>query len=136
MNIPADTSETQKPEKKGDKKQITLERLRIALEKLQLSRARTGITFILLGFTFYRFFYTRVEAGLKPFLDFPNGRDMGITLIFVGFVALLLGTIQHRKSMAQLKLQYEEMHYSVSLILSYFILLLSLLLLYVVIFRL
>lgn len=136
MNIPTDTADTQQPEKKGDKKQITLERLRIALEKLQLTRAKTGITFLVLGFTFYRFFFSRAEAGLKPLLDFPNGRDVGIVLIFVGFVALLLGTLQHRQSIAKLKRMYAEMHYSVSLLLSYFILFLSLFLLFIVIFEL
>lgn len=136
MNIPANTDDIRKPEKKDGKKQMSLERLRLALEKLQLARAKTTITFIALGFTAYKFFYARIEDGKKPLLDFPNGRDIGLFLIFIGFLVLLLGTVQHRKSLTKLKMQYAEMNYSVSLILSYFILLLSLFLLLAVIFEL
>lgn len=136
MDTLPETDDAQKPGKKNGKKQITLERLRIALEKLQLARAKVCITFIVLGFTFYKFFYARIEAGKRPLMEFPNGRHVGIILIGVGLVSLLLGTIQHRISLADLKQTYKEMVYSVSLILSYFILALALFLLLVVIFEL
>ena len=136
MEIPVNTDDIQKPEKKDGKKQISLERMRLAVEKLQLARAKTTITFIALGFTFYKIFYARIEAGKKPLLEFPNARDVGLFLMFIGFVVLVLSTVQHRKSLAKLKMQYPEMQYSVSLILSYFILLLSLSLLLIVIFEL
>ncbi|HTE31275.1 MAG TPA: DUF202 domain-containing protein [Chryseolinea sp.] len=136
MDTPTNIEEVRKTEGKLGKKQLSFERLRLALEKLQLARAKTTITFIALGFTCYKFFYARIEDHKKPLAEFPNGRHIGMFLIFVGFVILLLSTIQHHKSLAKLKAQYGEMAFSVSLILSYFILLLSVSLLYVVILHL
>ena len=130
------TPDVPKEEKKNGKKQMALERMRLALEKLQLARVKITITFIALGFTSYRFFNSRMEDGKAPLLDFITGRDIGMFLIFVGTVGLTLATYQHIKSLAKLKIKYEGMYFSVSLLTSYFILLLSFVLLAVVIFKL
>lgn len=122
MDISNNPEVIAKPQKEGGKKQITLERLRIALEKLHLARVKVTVTLIALGFTAYKFFYARIEDGKKPLLEFPNGRHIGIFLIAVGFLGLLLATVQHQKSLSRLKIKYKEMHYSLSLLLSYVIL--------------
>ena len=125
-----------KSEKKGSKKMLSLERLRLATERLQLARIRTTLTLVALGFTAYKVFFTRAEAGLQPLLDFPNGRHMGIFLIALGFLSLLLATPQHLKSISKIKAMMEDMPYSLSSVLTYFILLLSLVLFVTVMFRL
>jgi len=125
-----------KPKKKGGKKMITLERLRMATERLQLARIRATLTLIALGFTAYKVFYERLAEGMKPLVDFPNGHHIGMFLISVGFIVLILSTWQHLKSVKKLELLIEDLPYSISSILSYFILLLSLVLFVTVIFKL
>jgi uncharacterized membrane protein YidH (DUF202 family) len=133
---PDDLLKKEKKEKKAKKKRLGLERMRIAVEKLQLARVKVTITFIALGFACYKIFYARIEAGKQPVLDFPNGRDIAIFLIFVGLVILLLATVQHRKRLANLEIQYESMPYSLSSLVSYIVLVLSFSLLLTVILRL
>ena len=128
--------EDTKADKKESKKQFSMERLRLATERLQLARIRTTLTLIALGFTAYKVFYMRMESGQKPLLDFPNGRDIGIFLISIGFLTLALSTVQHVKSVTRLGMVYKDLPYSVSSVLSYFVLALSLVLFVTVIFRL
>jgi uncharacterized membrane protein YidH (DUF202 family) len=135
MDIAKNPDNAPNKEKKKSKKQLSFERMRLALEKLQLARVKTTLTLIALGFTAYKVFYVRMEEGKKPLVDFPNGRDIGMFLIFVGLVILLLSTLQHLRSIAKLKLQYADMQYSLSLLLSYIILALSLSLLLTVVFQ-
>jgi uncharacterized membrane protein YidH (DUF202 family) len=135
---PVDVSiEIPEPEKKkkGDKKVMQLEKVRLSTEKLQLSRVRASLTLMALGFASYKFFYARMQSGQEPLLEFFNGRDLGMIVLSIALGLLIFGTVQHRKSIAALRLRYPTMQYSVSLIISYFILALDLTLLLVMIFR-
>lgn len=125
MNI----QETQKP---GDKQKLRLERHRIALEKLQLSWMKKTLTLSALGFTSYRFFYSRMEAGKAPLFELFDGRSLGIFLVSLGIIGLLQATIQHVRNYAALKTQDEKLGYSVALIQSVILLLLFLVVLVVI----
>ena len=127
--------EAEQKEKEAAKKDYTLERSRIALERLQITWIKWNITCIALGFTAYKFFRARVEEGKGPIGNVVTGREIGIFLIAIGFLLLLLATLQHRKSVLKLKLEYETMHRSLSLFLSYFILVFSIIMLLLVVFK-
>jgi uncharacterized membrane protein YidH (DUF202 family) len=124
-----------KKEKKKAKNEMSLERIRLALERLQLAWLRFAMTMIALGFTSYRFFYSRVEEGKAPLLQFISGREIGIFLIAIGFLGLLQATRHHIRTSSKLKAQYKAMQYSVALIQSYLVLALALFLLLTVIFK-
>jgi uncharacterized membrane protein YidH (DUF202 family) len=89
---------------------------------------------MLLGFGIYKFYYSRVISGEDP-LGVINGWHIGIIMISVGLVSLLAATIQHKTNVTKLKLQFEAMQYSISLRVSYFILVFSVFMLLVVIFK-
>jgi len=114
-------------EKKKGKKQIQLERTRTAFERLQLAWIRTSLTLLTIGVGSYEYFYNRIESGKAPLLRMEHftGRELGLFLIVASFSALLLATLQHRKSMAMLKKYYPDAQYSVATLLSYLLLTLS-----------
>jgi uncharacterized membrane protein YidH (DUF202 family) len=119
----------------AEKNVFNLEKYRIVLERLQLNWLQWNITCMLLGFGIYKFYYSRVISGADPIGTFINGWHIGIVLISLGLVSLLAATIQHKTNVTKLKLQFEAMQYSISLRVSYFILLFSVFMLLVVIFK-
>ena len=123
-----------KRELEAYKKEFNLEKYRIVLERLQLNWLQWNITCMLLGFGIYKFYYSRLISGADP-LGVINGWHIGIIMISVGLISLLAATIQHRTNVIKLKLQFEAMQYSISLRVSYFILVFSVFMLLVVIFK-
>jgi uncharacterized membrane protein YidH (DUF202 family) len=109
---------------KQGKKELSLERVRLALERLELGWLRTAMTFVALGFTSYKFYYERVEKHQET-IAYVNGRTIGMFLIFVGFLGLLQATLQHRTNWQKLAKYYPGLPYSVSLIQAMFILALT-----------
>jgi uncharacterized membrane protein YidH (DUF202 family) len=118
---------SEKEEKKKNKKQLQWERFRTAFERLQLAWIRTCLTLLMIGVGAYEYFYNRLEAGKAPLLKSSiTGRDLGLFLIFTSFFMLLLATLQHLKSMADLKKHVPSTRYSVATLLSFLILALTL----------
>ena len=117
------------------KKENDAERSRIASEKLQLNWIKWNITCLGLGFTAYKFYYARLENHQSPIGHYITGQEIGMFLIALGFVTLAFATIQHKRKIEQLKLLMPTMHYSLSLRLSYVILIFSVLVFLVVILR-
>jgi len=127
--------EAEKKEMNEAKMEYNLEKGRIFLERLQLNWIKWNITCVALGFTAYKFYYERVEKGENLVAYYITGREIGIFLIVLGFVTLLLATLQHKKNTENLKLRYEKIQYSLSLRLSYVVLVFSLIIFLLVIFR-
>lgn len=127
--------EEQKRIMEADKKDLNLEKYRIVLERLQMNWLQWNITCMLLGFGIYKFYYSRVISGADPIGGSINGWHIGIVMISVGLVSLIAATIQHKTNVTKLKLQFEAMQYSISLRVSYFILVFSVFMLLVVIFK-
>jgi uncharacterized membrane protein YidH (DUF202 family) len=117
------------------KKENDAERSRIASEKLQLNWIKWNVTCLGLGFTAYKFYYARLENNQSPIGHYITGQEIGMFLIVLGFVTLTLATLQHKKKVEQLKLLLPTMHYSLSLRLSYVILVFSLLVFLIVLLR-
>ena len=117
------------------KKENDAERSRIASEKLQLNWIKWNITCLGLGFTAYKFYYARLENNQSPIGHYITGQEIGMFLIILGFVTLAFATLQHKKKVENLKSQSPTMHYSLSLRLSYVILVFSLLVFLIVLLR-
>ena len=127
--------EIEKNEMAAHKKENDAERSRIASEKLQLNWINWNVTCLGLGFTAYKFYYARVANHQSPIGHYITGQEIGMFLIVLGFVTLTFATIQHKKKVEQLKLLLPTMHYSLSLRLSYVILVFSLLVFLIVLLR-
>ena len=128
-------TEIERKELAAIKKENDAERSRIASEKLQLNWIKWNITCLGLGFTAYKFYYARLENHQSPIGHYITGQEIGMFLIALGFVTLAFATIQHKRKIEQLKLLMPTMHYSLSLRLSYVILVFSVLVFLVVILR-
>jgi len=128
-------AEIEKKELAAIKKANDTERSRIASEKLQLNWIKWNITCLGLGLAAYKFYYTRLENHQSPIKHYITGQEIGMFLIALGFVTLIFATIQHKKKVEQLKLQLPTIQYSLSLRLSYIILVFSVLVFLIVILR-
>ena len=127
--------EMEKMEMVAIKKENDAEKSRIASEKLQLNWIKWNITCLGLGFTAYKFYYARLENNQSPIGHYITGQELGMFLIFLGFITLTFATLQHKKKVEKLKLELPTMHYSLSLRLSYVILVFSVLVFLIVILR-
>jgi putative membrane protein len=98
---------------------------------------RTSSSLITFGFSIYKFF--QLERGMGN--EFARAQVIGprqfsMVLIIIGVAALLLSTIQHRRQMRMLKLEYDETPTSAAGIVAGLISVLGLLAILAVIFRL
>lgn len=125
LQVEEGQKEQERKARKKAKTKIQFERTRTAFERLQLAWIRTSLTLITIGVGAYEYFHNRIESGKEPLLKLISGRELGIFLVLIAFLALLLATIQHEKNMSDLKNQYEGFRYSVSSLLSYMILFLA-----------
>ena len=90
--------EIEKMEMAAIKKENDAEKSRIASEKLQLNWIKWNITCLGLGFTAYKFYYARLENNQSPIGHYITGQEIGMFLIFLGFITLTFATLQHKKS--------------------------------------
>jgi len=111
-----------KLQEKAERKLFQNERTRTAFEKLQLAWIRTSLTLIIIGVGLLEYYMNRIEEGEKPYFNLVTGNELGFFLIITSTLMLILATLQHVKSMSQLKEHYPEMRYSVATILSILIL--------------
>lgn len=127
--------EREKREIQVEKREAGFEKSRITMERLQLAWIKANLTFTALGFTAYKFYYARIEDGLDPRKYFITGKELGIFLIIVGFSMLLIATLQHKRKVTELKMRYEKMQYSTTLLLSWLMLSFSVIVMLMVMFR-
>jgi putative membrane protein len=90
---------------------LAFERTRVAYERTMMAWIRTATSLITFGFSVYKFFEIE-DARVRPMLISP--RRFGLTLIAIGLLSLLLGLIEHRRDLRELRVQYPDMPRSVS----------------------
>lgn len=120
-----------KDKKDQDKELITLERFRIASEKMQLSWIARSITISALGFTVYRLLEDEEAKGMSNSILSISPSEVGLIMLLIGFIGLVWATIQHTKTIEKVRRQYtvyQELPISISLIASYAIIIVTLLL--------
>ena len=120
-----------KATKDENKELITLERFRISSEKMQLSWIARSITISALGFTVYRLLEDEEAKGMSNSIIGISPSEVGLIMLIIGFVGLVWATIQHRGTIEKVRRQYtvyQELPTSISLIVSYAIIVVTLLL--------
>ena len=88
---------------------LSYERTFLAHERTLMAWVRTASSLITFGFSIYKFF--EMERGLgKEFASTQllGPRHFSMILIVIGVVALVMATIQHRRQLQILKMEYEK----------------------------
>jgi putative membrane protein len=95
---------------------LALQRTVIAGERTLMAWVRTAISMIGFGFSIYKFFQlipAEIVAGNVPH---PHaGRNLGLTLIALGTLALAAGAWQHRNFLKQIGAPAKQRGWSLSL---------------------
>lgn len=113
---------------------LAFERTRIAYDRTVMAWVRTGTSLITFGFSVYKFF--QLEQAGKNFSGMLIGpRGFGLVLICIGLLALLLGTLEHRRDLRTLRAQYPDMPRSTTSIVASLVAVLGLFALLAAIFR-
>lgn len=114
-----------------------LVRTRLAYERTMMAWVRTATSLISFGFTIYKFFqYLRDETHVAR-TGLLGPRGFAMAMIITGILALLLATIDHRRHMVSLRIEYgvANVPYAMSTVLAGLISLLGVFGLILVIFR-
>jgi putative membrane protein len=97
---------------------------------------RTATSLISFGFTIYKFFqYLREEGELAHPHHLLGPREFALLMIFIGLVALVLATFQHRNDIKRLRTYDPEAPYSLALVLAILVIALGFFGLFAVFFR-
>ena len=98
---------------------LALERTRLAYERTLMAWIRTAVSLIGFGFSIYKFFqYVRANEQGEPVRRLLGPLAYGILMISMGLFALLLATVQHRRSMKLLREEYPEAPVSLAAVLA------------------
>ena len=91
---------------------LAVDRTRLAYERTMMAWVRTGTSLITFGFSIYKFFQVERAVQLAP----RSGQLLGpanfaVLMIAIGLVALLLATLENRRDLNRLKVDFPDMHF-------------------------
>jgi putative membrane protein len=116
---------------------LSFERTFLAHERTLMAWIRTSSSLITFGFSIYKFFELERSGG-KGFMSVQvvGPRDFSMILIVIGVVALVVATLQHRRQLRVLKVEYKNAPASTAGLLAGLISVMGLLAIVAVFFRL
>jgi putative membrane protein len=88
---------------------LAVDRTRLAYERTMMAWVRTSTSLISFGFTIHKFFEYRVQQGAVPPERLIGPAEFGGIMIATGLVALVIASVDHRRSMKELKASYGPM---------------------------
>ncbi len=92
-----------------DATRLAVDRTRLAYERTLMAWVRTATSLISFGFTIYKFFeFLRQEGAAERPPHWLGVRHFALLMIVIGLLALVIATIEHRKSMQALRAEYAE----------------------------
>ena len=96
---------------------LAVERSVMAAERTLMAWIRTAISMIGFGFTIYKFFQYKAEDVAAGIVRRPNApRNLGLSLIAVGTLALMAAAWQHRSFLKQMGPSRKKQTLSVSFV--------------------
>jgi len=96
---------------------LAVERSVMAAERTLMAWIRTAISMIGFGFTIYKFFQYKAEDLAAGIVRRPNApRNLGLSLIAVGTLALMAAAWQHRIFLKQMGPSRKKQTFSVSFV--------------------
>jgi putative membrane protein len=114
---------------------LAVDRTRLAHERTLMAWVRTATSLIGFGFTIYKFFQFELK-GQPPSPDRLIGpRGFALFMIVIGLAALLLSTVEHRRSMQAMRVEFGNIPVSTAAVVAGLISLLGILALVSVVLR-
>jgi putative membrane protein len=89
-----------------DATKLAVDRTRLAHERTLMAWVRTATSLISFGFTIYKFFQYLNEGRPAPQGQIFGPRGFALMMIVIGLTALTFATVDHRRSMRQLRAEY------------------------------
>jgi len=88
---------------------LAFERTRVAYERTMMAWIRTATSLITFGFSVYKFFEFEMKGNLTAATMLMGPRGFGLTLIGIGLMSLVFGTVAHARDLGALRHLYPEM---------------------------
>jgi putative membrane protein len=129
------------PEDRGtrlaqERTDLAVQRTVIAAERTLMAWIRTALSMIGFGFTIYKFFqYLPAEIAAGNVRRPQAPRNLALTLIGLGTLALLAATLQHRYSLNEMGASQKRHIWSISFVVAIFVVLIGVLAFYGVLLR-
>jgi putative membrane protein len=104
-----------------DATRLAVDRTRLAYERTLMAWTRTAVSLISFGFTIYKFFQYLREN--QPVAD-PSvlgPREFALLMIGIGVTSLVFATVEHRRSMQTMRVEYGAVPYSPAAVVAGFI---------------
>src|SRR5271170_6140769 len=105
---------------------LALQRTMIAAERTLMAWIRTSLSMIGFGFTIYKFFQYLPEEIAAGNIQRPQApRNLGLTLIALGTLALAAAALQHRYYLNQIGASRGRHFWSISFVVAIFVILIG-----------
>ena len=88
---------------------LAFERTRVAYERTMMAWIRTATSLITFGFSVYKFFEFEMKGNPSLQTMVVGPRGFGLTLIGIGLLSLLFGTLDHARDLGALRQQWPGM---------------------------
>jgi putative membrane protein len=85
---------------------LAVDRTRLSHERTLMAWVRTATSLISFGFTIYKFFQLELKGQLVRPERLIGPREFALIMIAIGLVALLMATIDHRRSMQAMRAEF------------------------------
>jgi putative membrane protein len=106
------------------------ERTYLAFDRTLLAWVRTSTSLLTFGFGIYRLLVQQAtESGSHPILEFVSPRSIGLAMIAAGFIGLLMAVVEYVSFARSNGRSVRQTWFSPSLVVSYVVLLLCLMIL-------
>lgn len=114
---------------------LAVERTRLAHERTLMAWVRTATSLISFGFTIYKFFQFELKGQPVRPERLVGPREFALIMIAIGLVALLLSTIEHRRSMQAMRAEFGRVPVSTAAVVAALVSVLGIVALVVVVLR-
>jgi putative membrane protein len=85
---------------------LAVDRTRLSHDRTLMSWIRTATSLITFGFSIYKFFQIEAERTAAASARLVGPREFAIMMIMIGLTSLLLATLEHRRELHSLKVEY------------------------------
>jgi putative membrane protein len=99
---------TTPPTSLSESTKLAVDRTRLAHERTLMAWVRTSTSLISFGFTIHKFFQYLVERQPVAAQGLLGPRGFALLMIGIGLTALVLATLEHRRSMHALRTEYGQ----------------------------